>query len=254
MKKISYLAVAVALCSTLLACGGGGGSSAASAPAATTPAAQGAYSGVNSAGTVYNALILDDGSFYSYYGTMSGNALYVNGVGIGKATSANSSWSVSYNDYQGGALLAAGTGSGTYTSTSLSGSNSEAGQSSSFTLSVPAANIYLYKTPAVVSSIVGSWSGSATDGSSNAWTVNANGTFTGMDTSGCTYSGTFTPRANGVNVFNLAITFGAAPCILAGRQVAGVALTYLLSNGQTEMVAMAANTAPALGIGLFGVR
>ena len=258
MLTITKTGVTALLIASLFGCGGGGGggggASSNSIPPVTVPALQGAFVGTNSANTVYNALVLDDGSFYSYYGTLSGNALFVQGVGVGKATSNNGSWNVTYNDYQGGALLAAGTGSGTYTATTLSGSNSEGGQTSSFALSAPAANTYVYKSPALVSTISGAWNGSATDGSTNSWTINADGTFAGLSNTGCSYNGTFTPRSSGVNVFNIAITFGAAPCALAGQQTTGVAVTYLLTNGQTEMVVIGTHASQALGIGLFGVR
>ena len=254
MLKITKTGVAAALIAALYGCGGGSGSASNSTPQAAIPALQGAFTGTNSANTIYNTLILEDGSFYSYYGSLSGNELFVNGLGVGKTTSSNGSWNVTYNDYQGGAMIATGTGSGTYTASTLSGSNSEAGQTYSFSLAAPAANIYTYKTPALVSLISGAWNGNATDGSANSWSINANGSFTGMSNTGCGYSGNFTPRPSGANVFNVTLTFGAAPCLLAGQSANGIAVTYLLTNGQTEMVVIGTHSSPDIGIGLFGVR
>jgi hypothetical protein len=53
-------------------------------------------------------------------------------------------------------------------------------------------------------------------------TVNAVGGITGTGVSGCSVTGTATPRTNG-NVFNLSLTFGGAPCLFANQTMAGIA-------------------------------
>lgn len=256
MLKINTMGVVAVAAVSLFGCGGGGSATNTSASTGQTikaAAVQGAYTGVNSANTEYNVLVLEDGSFYAYYGNVSGNMLLVEGIAVGQSTSANSSWNVNYNDFLHGQFYATGTGTGSYTASSFSGSNSEAGQTSSFSLTTPAATTYTYTKPALLSTITGSWNGSATDGNSNSWTIAPDGSFIGSSSAGCSYAGNFTPRPGGNNVFNVTVTFGSN-CGLVAKQASGVALTYALSNGQTEMVSIVANTASNFGVALFGVR
>lgn len=235
----------------LTACGGDGGSS--TAPVTPPATLQGAYVGTNSAGVVYNTLILEDGSFYSFYGNIFAFGLLVNGVASGQTTSSNGSWNVTYNDFPNGTFYASGTGSGTYTDSSMTGSNTENGQERTFTLYPPSSTAYIYNTPAQISSITGYWYGSATDGSSNNWVINADGTFSALSSTGCTYTGTFTPRPSNVNVFNVTMTLGPSPCAVPGLVISGVAIDYLLSNGQTELVTIVSKSSQ-YGVGIFGVR
>lgn len=56
-------------------------------------------------------------------------------------------------------------------------------------------------------------------------TVQNDGTFVAAPSPGpgCAFSGSFTPRASGKNVFNATITNGAAPCLDAGLISNGIA-------------------------------
>jgi hypothetical protein len=77
--------------------------------------------------------------------------------------------------------------------------------------SVPASS-FNYNTPANLSAIAGSWSGTTVGGQSGTLAVNSSGSFTGS-IGGCAMTGQLTPRPSGKNVFNATVTFGGAPCL-----------------------------------------
>lgn len=74
-----------------------------------------------------------------------------------------------------------------------------------------------YDTPAMLSAISGSWSITELSGEDLALTVASSGAFTAASSLGCNFSGTVRPRASGKNVYNVALTFGPAPCELTGQ-------------------------------------
>ena len=91
---------------------------------------------------------------------------------------------------------------------SLNGSYSESGQSETFTGS--ASPYFNFNTPALLSDIIGIWSGAILDGESAAATMSSNGTFTGLSNLGCVFSGTITPDSSNNNFFDVSLTFGRA--------------------------------------------
>ncbi|HEU0189448.1 MAG TPA: hypothetical protein VFQ97_05570 [Gallionella sp.] len=84
-------------------------------------------------------------------------------------------------------------------------------------------------------------------------TIATNGSFTGSS-GGCLFSGTFTPRASGKNIFDFTTTFGAAPCTLPGQTATGIAINYLLANGTRQFVVAGVDTGRTVGTAVFGVR
>ena len=52
-------------------------------------------------------------------------------------------------------------------------------------------------------------------------TALADGTYTGNEQNGCTFTGKVTVRTHG-NVFDQSITFGGAPCFVAGSTFQGI--------------------------------
>jgi len=244
------------LIGSLMGCGGGGGSSATTTPPAPVIAkAQGLFQGTTSAGTSLEGIVLDDGSFWGLYGTQSGNSLLINGFDTGQVTSSNNAFSMTYTDFPnpGGSSIQ-GSGSGTYTTTSLTGSITENGITQSFSLTSPQTTAYIYNTPAVISTVTGTWSGSLLDGETGTVTVMADGTFVGIASGGCAYSGTFAPRPSGVNVFNVILNFGTAPCLLPGQSATGIALSVSLGNGTNELIVAGTTSSPAVGTGFFAIR
>jgi hypothetical protein len=114
-------------------------------------------------------------------------------------------------------------------------------------------SLYNYNTPASVATIAGGWTLTSIDGSPVTLDVASNGAFT-ASSGGCSYTGTVAPRASGKNVFSVSMTFGAAPCALAGQTATGMAVAYPLSNGQTQLVVAAVDASRSYGAAAFGTR
>jgi hypothetical protein len=76
----------------------------------------------------------------------------------------------------------------------------------------------------------------------------------GASSKGCAFSGTITPRASGKNVYDVSLKFGAAPCALANQTATGVAVTYLLTNGKRQLIALTVDSTRTYGVGAFGNR
>jgi len=83
--------------------------------------------------------------------------------------------------------------------------------------------------------------------------IQANGAFT-ANMSGCAITGNFVARPSGKNVFNMTLTFGAAPCTLPGAGASGVAVAYPLANGKTQLIVAGVNGARSMGTAAFGTR
>jgi hypothetical protein len=237
ISRISLLA----LVASLAACGGGGGDSASTstpiAPAASATA-EGLYSGTTSTGYQVAGLVLETGEYYVLYGI--GNVIY--GVVQGNGTSNNGSFSSSNgldfnlpNSTRIGATVSAG-----YTAKqTLHGTVNEGGQSISFTSTYQGS----YDTPASLSAIAGSYSGSSATGAGNSpvsMTINANGSFTGSSNVGalaCSYSGTLTPRATGKGVFNISVTFHGGNCTFGTSTLNGYVVP-VVNGGVTTLYAV----------------
>ena len=113
---------------------------------------------------------------------------------------------------------------------------------------------YDYNAAANLALITGAWTMTALDASVINLTIAGNGAIVGS-TGGCSFTGTLTPRASGKNVFNTSVTFGAAPCVLAGQTATGIGLTYLLAGGATRQLLIAGVDATrTTGTALFGTR
>jgi hypothetical protein len=90
-------------------------------------------------------------------------------------------------------------------------------------------------------------------GASVTANIASTGAFT-TSSSGCLSTGTLTPRASGKNVFDLSVTFGAAPCVLANQTASGIAVSYLLSNGTRQLILAGTNSSNTVGTAVFGTR
>ncbi len=102
---------------------------------------------------------------------------------------------------------------------------------------------FTFASPAVLSNITGLWSGILSDyGETAAVTVNSNGTFTGVSSLGCPFSGTIAPDASNTNFFDVSLTFGGIPCQLLNQTVSGIAVDYLLSDNVTRQLVVAATS------------
>jgi len=247
---LSIAVVALALSG----CGGGGGGSAAGTPA-PTPSAEGAYFGTVSDGRQHYTLVLENGQLYALYGSTSAGVFDVSGVLQGNGTSSNGSYASSdVKDASAAGTLVAATLSASYTAgSSFNGTVTEAGGSVSFTGSALSTAVYNYNVAASLATVAGTWNMTSLRGFPTTLTVAADGSFNATS-SGCAFSGTFKPRSSGKNVLDVALTYGPSPCILAGKSLSGIAISYALSGGGQQLAIVALDAARTSSSAFFGVR
>lgn len=248
--------LSAALVTALAACGGGGGGGGSAPAAPPIPSAEGVYQGTTSTGRSFNAVVLEDGSIWALYGTMSNNTLYVNGAFTGTGSSNSGTYAASTTDFPApGTTPYVGTLTGTYKAgSSFSATLTENGQSETVSGSTPAASLYVYNTPASLSKVVGTWTGGLLDGESATVTIQANGSFTGTSSLGCSFTGTLSPRASGKNVFNVSLVFGNTSCASPGQTATGIALAYPIAGGLTQLVSGAELASGASATAFFAQR
>lgn len=255
--KTQALAVTYMLTFMLAGCGGGGGSGTAQVPIVpATTTAEGVYSGTISNGKSHNALVLENDQVYMMYGTMVNGSLMVSGFIQGNGKSNNGSFSATdMREYRASAGTSPNfTLSATYVkNTSFSGTTSDGTTTISFTGGPLQNSLYNYNTAANVANIVGAWTITDLAGRPVALNIATSGSFTGS-TSGCTFTGTIKPRASGKNVFDAVATFGAAPCLLPGQTVSGIALEYPLANGGRQLIIAGTDALRNNGAAYLGAR
>ena len=258
-SNVRFFAMSFLACSVLAGCGGGSSSSSAVvSPPVITASAEGVYAGTltGSKSTAFEMLVLENGDFWSMYGTSTASVFsvagFVQGSGIsdnGKFTSANT------KDF-GFAPALAGTANATYdpTAKTIAGTVTATAGTVTFSGAPIPGSLYNYSTPASLTTVAGSWSTTGLSGEGVSLNIAANGAFTANSAFGCQFSGTVTPRPSGKNVFNVALTFGAAPCALPGQTGTGIALAYLLSSGKTQLLVTVTDSARTYGSAVFGTR
>jgi hypothetical protein len=259
MKNRIY-ALALAITAMLSACGGGGGSSSAAAPASTGPKAEGLYAGTTTSGYTFNALVLEDDEIWALYGVPSSGAFYVYGANWAQGSSSNGTYTASNaKDYYYTGAVATGTVNASYVAgSSFNGAAIVNGASVGFTSAAPVSSTYVYTSMASLPTITGTWTGTTLFGEAGTMVIASNGTltasFTGSYIGSCTATGTVQPRASGKNVFDVSIVFGTAPCSLPGTTATGIALSYLLTNGQRQLIAAVTTSSKANGSAFFAAR
>jgi len=249
------LAMFAAILSVLQGCGGGGGggSTAATAP---TPPAEGAYYGTLSDGRQHYTLVLENGQFYTLYGNTTSGIFGVSGFLQGNGTSNNGSYSAGdvKDASASNPVLQSGTLSATYTAgSSFNGTLAEGGGSVSFTGAGLGAAVYNYSSAASLAAVSGTWNMTSLRGYPVTMNIAASGTFTATS-SGCSFSGTIKPRSSGKNVLDVALTYGASPCILAGQSLSGIAISYALPNGQQQLAMTLLDQARVNSSAFVGIR
>jgi hypothetical protein len=189
-----------------------------------TPAttAEGLWFGTPNTNRTLTAAVLDDGTYYFFYSVAS-NPNQIAGVIQGTGTSNNGSFtSPNTKDFGIGVTALDATISADYAAGQfLNGSITYSGvRTMTFTSSYNTA----YDTTPTIASLAGVYTGQA-GSSGGAQTANvtatADGTFTGTEQDGCTFTGKATARTHG-NVFDQSIAFGGAPCFFAGSTFQGI--------------------------------
>lgn len=229
---------------TLTACGGGGGGgSSTPAPAAATDA-QGLYSGISSTGYAVNALVLENGVFYSIF-SLNGVAY---GVDYGTATGTNNSFSGSVSEfYIPTNQVFAGTISGSVIpKTSISTSATFASGTSTFS------GLYnsIYDTPATLAALTGTYTGNYYTGAPVTMAISSTGSIQGTSTN-CSFTGTATPRSTGKYVYDVSLNFTGTACAPGTGAATGQAVLGT-SNGSTYLYTVGLNTAKTNGFFWIG--
>lgn len=205
-----------------VACGGGyGESNVSSLPQPTATSAEGLWTGATPTGRTVAGLVLDDGSYWVFYTAIDNpNALagLVQGTGTSHSGSFGSSNTRDFN--LEGAGIRAATMSGTYVQNkSFHGTIAYLnGDTGSFTSTYDAD----YEIAPNMNLVAGNYSGLRADSQTVSMTLGSAGTVSGSFTDGCTFAGSFSPRAKG-NVFNATVTFGDGACSNGTDTVDGVA-------------------------------
>lgn len=221
------------LSSTLLlaACGGGGGgsdatptpasSSSSSSSVSTVDTVEGYWTGTTSDLRTVYGLMLNDKTFWVLYSLPNNSQIIAGGVqgnynaSNGTLTSSNS------KDYNfEGAGVSSNTVSATYTpKQKLNGTIAFRTMTSTFTSQYNAD----YEKTATLASIVGNYTGKSSASATEVLTLNlaSTGALTGSGTSGCSFSGTVSPRSKG-NVYDVSAKFNGSPCAAGYGSVSGI--------------------------------
>lgn len=233
MRKHLEILTILGLPLLLAACGGANSSD-------NNSAAEGAWTGTDSWGNSFSMLVLENGDYYSLYGTNKSADFVLQGFDQGAPTLSGDSLKGSITEYDNSnkpakGMLAAtvvpgstikgsvsnvsGTASGTFTATPLSAKYAS----------------YDYNATAYTSDVQGSWTVTSLSSNSEKVTINDKGVLTGS-IKGCSFSGTVTPRSSGKNVLNIGLSFGASPCEHANQGMSGIALNYDLGTGKRQLL------------------
>jgi hypothetical protein len=220
---------------------------------------EGVYGGTltGSTSTAFEMLILDTGEFWSLYGTQTATYFLVAGFVQGTGSANNGAFNSSNAKDFGFRPGAAGTVTGSYNKTAktISGTASTTAGTVSFSGGPIAGSLYNYDAAASLSTVSGAWSTTATTGETITLNVTAGGSATGTSSLGCSMTGTVSPRPSGKNVFNVALTFGPAPCLLPGQPATGIAVAYPVSSGGlTQLIVGVTDSARNVGLAAFGTR
>jgi hypothetical protein len=206
----------------LVACSNGGTDSHSNtAPPPTATSAEGLWKGTTSTGRTVGGVVLDDGSYWVLY-TVIGNPTVVAGLVQGNGTSQLGSFTSSNTkdfNLEGSGIQDAMINGSYVEKKSLNGTIAYvSGSKGSFTSTYDAD----YELAPNTNLIAATYTGPIADGQSVTVTASSAGTLSGHSTDGCTFTGSFAPRAKG-NVFNVTVTFGGGTCSNGTDTVNGVA-------------------------------
>lgn len=247
MKLTHQLATAAILSATLLSgCGGGGGGDGGSTE--PTPA-RGSYDVTFNNGRSGGLVVLSDGTFWGVYSAV-GNDAVIAGLIQGSGTTNGSG----FTSGNGRDFSFEGNGVSNFSVNSqFEEMASFAGTASYATGNVTFAGTYddtFDDTPSLAA-VAGSYTGQAanTGGIELAsFSINGAGAFSGSGASGCTFSGSLTPRTDG-NVFNVAITFNGGVCLFGTSTIRGIAVYEPESAGLLVAVVNGSRTDGGLFLG-----
>ena len=234
MRKHIVIFSAIGLPLLLAACGG------ASTSGNTT--AEGAWIGTDSWNNTFNMLVLDNGDYYSLYGsTNKAGDFLLQGFDQGAPNLNGTALQGSITEYDSTNKPVQGALDATLMpGKSLKGTiTNEAGNAAGTFIARPLSarhTHYDYNTSASLSDVAYSWTVTSLNGGADQIAISAKGAVTGS-INGCSFSGTVSPRGKGKNVLNMGLRFGSGPCANANQVVSGIALDYDLGNGKWQLLA-----------------
>lgn len=273
MKRIAWMTLCLLAAVSLASCGGDGGDEVVGTPAG--PSAEGYYAGslavtafpaqpgnptLPNTSTAFQMLVLENGQFWTIYGTPNGAALDVEGFAQGTGTSNGSLFIAGgvrnfANPPPAPATSAVASTSYNASAKSISGTITDSATTSTITSVPQGASAYNHATAASLNTLFGLWTVQGPANDVYALNVAADGSFTATPSvlPGCPFSGSFVPRAGGKNVFNVTVTNGVALCTSPGLVSTGVALQVPAGAGsQLTFATLSADR--QLGAVVSGVR
>lgn len=242
----------------LTACGGS--SSDAGTAASASFSAEGVYGGMlgssNTLSLSLQMLVLETGELWALYGQDASGQLLVSGfIQGGTSTTATGMRSTDLRDFATAppAVLNLSASVGTAAGT-LAGTLATSTGSASLSVGPIAGSLYRYDAPALPTAVQGDWTLTTLQGEVHTVTVAADGSLTASGLQGCNFTGRVLPRASGKNVYDVTLTFGPAPCVLANQPATGIALTYPLANGSNQLLVAVHDAGRTVGTAAFGAR
>jgi len=231
-------------------CGGGGGSG--SSNAIPSPA-EGLWTGSTSNGRTATGVVLDDGTYWILYSSQGNSSLIagaVQGTSISKDGAFTSSNGKDFNlevmEINNATVNASYTEKESFTGVMTY---------TGFADQVIFYGFYDsdYDLTPDLSIVSGTYYGeAATSGGIDSVTVtiSTSGSITGISESGCSFSGTITPRSSG-NIYNVSIRFGGGICALGSSTVRGIAY---FDESRGEMYSAALNSSRSDGFICVGAK
>lgn len=196
-------------------------------------------------------MILPNDKLYGIYATVHGNQLLLDGIIIGQGTTNSSGYTAGVTDFSYTGSVKSGTFSASdFTGAGIDGTLTEDGTVTTFTGTSELGSIWDYgttfATPASLSSISGTWTGTLLDGMTTTVTISSAGSLTGSS-SGCSFTGTAVPDSSKTNFFDVSLTFGSSPCAFPNQTASGIGVEYLLSDGVTSQFLVAVTVGNSAG-------
>lgn len=241
MKKTIKFTLAASAVVILAACGGGGSSS----PVASADP-QGFWSGLASTGYTVNAVVLENGETWGVFS--SGSTIY--GANYGAASTNGNNISIVGTEFN---FLTNRSVSGTLTGPFVAKSTMTLTGSG---VSVPLAYQATYDTPATSAAITGTWSFIGRSGLytlvPGRVTIDSAGSFTLVQT-GCTTTGSVTPRPGGKNVYNVTLLGSGVNCVAGQSTMSGV-LYIDRSVTPNKFISLALTPSKTDGVVVIGTK
>lgn len=205
---------------------------------------QGIFVGMDVTGRESVELIsLPNQTVYVGFGAPSGtNLIYFCDLEFNKGTWSEDIYTGTITNFDycdGNYIVETGTVSFTYSNGNISGG---APFGELMTTVLPTSQ-FNFNTPALLSSISGSWSApyslDRNVGGPKAISIDSSGNLNGTYDNGCSISGKVYPDTSNKDFFDLSITYGGPPCVPANQSESGIAV---LRSGQLEFWATSGTT------------